>query len=956
MYNLFAMRLMPLVLVLSPACTDGGFTRHNALPEVEILSPVQGEALREATLLTLRGAASDPDDAAKDLVARWYVDDVQVCETLTPNTDGSVECAALVPSAAFRVDLEVRDPEGAAAVASVALEVIDDLPPTAEITAPTAAGPWYSDRPVPLEGRVSDPEDAAETLEVRWVSSLDGELAATATVEPEGTVHGYGTLSAGTHALQLFVTDSAGQDASDDVVITVGPPNRAPACAVTAPSDGGVSAVGQTVALAGTVSDPELAPDALTVGWASSRDGALGAAPADASGHTALDTAALTVGEHALTLTATDELGASCVAGVTWTVGTPPTLVVDAPTAGQVENEGEALPFGARVADAEDAATALWVTWVSDLDGVLAEGFADAAGRSEFALADLSVGAHLITVTVTDRDGLSTVELVDVRVNGLPGAPVVSLSPVAPLTADDLVTSIDVLSTDPDGDALGYTYAWTVDGVASAASYAATLPESATARGETWTVYVYASDAWGTGPAGTASVTIGNTAPSLAALDITPDPATRSATLTCTPSGYADADGDADQTLLEWTVDGVAAGTGPTLASGFTTGQTVTCQATPFDGTDTGLVLYDSLVIQNSPPEVTSLVLSPTTPYTDDTLSAAVSASDPEGDTITLAYAWTVNGAAVSTAPTLAGSAFAKGDVVELTVTPSDADGAGHPGSASVTIANTPPGAPSLALDPADPEEGEAVVCDVTTASTDADGDTVTYRMAWTVDGVAYPSGGDAGPSTVTWPDDEMSAADTEAGEWVTCTVTPDDGEDTGTAASTSVEIDNAVTRVFVSSTGLNGGFGALTVADAVCQADADAVGLGGTWVAWISSASETAASRIPEGPYVRLDGAVIATTKADLTDGSISVPINIKPNGSTHSDWVLTGTTYGGSASYSGSTVNGLCANWTNGCGVCYGNHYYMTIGRSYETDRDWTDTGWLFCSSAPSLYCFEQ
>lgn len=942
--------------LFAAGCADSGFTRYNAEPEAQILSPSDGEALRMATILTLRGAASDPDHGAKELVARWYVDDVQVCETLTPNSDGSVECATLVPNGSFRVDFEVRDPEGAAASASVVLQVIEDLPPNAEITSPNEVGPWYSDRPVPLEGRVSDPEDAAETLAVLWVSSLDGELAATATVETDGTVRGYGNLSAGTHALQLLVTDSVGQTASAERVVTVGPPNRAPDCTINSPSDGGVSAVGGAVQLAGTVSDPEIAPERLTVAWASSRDGALGGTAADPSGYTVLTTSALTVGDHALTLTATDELGERCVAGVLWTVGTPPTLVVDTPTADQIVNEGDDLPFGAFVSDAEDNANTLWVTWVSDQDGVLAEGEADAAGRSEFALSDLSVGDHLLTVTVTDSDGLTATELVDFRINGLPDAPVVSLSPTDPLTIDELVATIDVFATDPDGDALGYTHGWVVDGVPSTVSYAATLPSSATARGQIWTVYVYASDLWGTGPAGTASVTIGNTPPSLAALDITPDPATRSTTLSCTPSGYTDADGDAEQTTLAWTVDGVPAGTAVTLASGFTTGQTVTCEATPFDGTDIGSALLDSIVIQNSPPEVDSLVLSPSTPRTDDTITAVVAITDPEGDATTTAYAWTVNGIAVATTTDLDGSFFAKHDVVELTVTASDADGPGTPVAATVTIANTPPSAPGIAFDPVDPEEGEAILCDVTTPSADTDGDTITYYMGWTVDAAAYPASADVGPSTVTWSDDEMSAADTEAGEQVACTVTPNDGEEDGTTASTIVEVDNAVTRVFVSETGLNGGFGALTNADAICQTDADAVGLGGTWVAWISSTSESASSRIPEGPYVRLDGAVIAATKSDLTDGSIAVPINIKPDGSTHSDFVLTGTTYTGSAGYSGSTVNGLCANWTNGCGVCYGNHYYMTIGRSYETDRDWSDTGWLFCSSSPSVYCFEE
>lgn len=851
----------PALLLLLVACSDAGLTKYNSLPEAQILSPVVGESLREGTVLLLRGAASDPNDAARELSARWFVDDNPVCEPITPNSDGTVECGSIVPGATFRVDLEVLDPEGAGAVASVSVGVIDDLPPSAEITLPTGTETLYADEPVALEGTVSDPEDDPATLAVRWVSSLDGELAATATVDSDGTVHGYGTLTAGTHALQLIVTDSVGQEASDDVLVTV-------------------------------------------------------------------------EGDRP----------------------TPPTLTVVSPVDTSVTNEGLDISFIAQVSDPEDAPEDISLSWVSDLDGVLSTGTADTAGWYSFALADLTIGEHLLTVTATDPAGASTTELVTFRVNGLPGAPAVSISPASPLTLDDLIASLDADAVDPEGDPLSYTWAWSVDGTPSSASTSETLPASATTRGETWSVAVFASDPLGDGPAATAAVTIGNSAPSAADLDVTPHFPFAHETLTCTPSGWADDDGDADQTTFAWTVNGAAAGTGPTLAGVFATGDLVTCTATPFDGTDTGAPLSDSVVIQNTPPAVTGIVLSPSAPDTNDTITSTVTTYDVEGDSVTLAYAWTVNGVAVGTGTSLDGSLFSKHDVVELTVTPSDAISAGSPVSASVTVVNSPPTAPMIGFDPTDPEEGDALLCEVTTASTDLDGDTITYTMSWTVDGVAYPAGGDTGPSAVAWADDEASADDTDEGEIFTCTVTPYDGEDTGDTADVSVEIDSPVTLVFVSSDGLNGGFGALTNADAHCQDAADAAGLGGTWIAWISDTGESASSRIPAGPYVRLDGVTVANSLSDLTDGGLNAPINIDENGRTYSSWVLTGTNTSGSASYSGSTVNGLCANWTNGCGVCYGNHYYMTIGVASESDRDWTDTGWLFCSSSVPLYCFED
>ena len=333
-----------------------------------------------------------------------------------------------------------------------------------------------------------------------------------------------------------------------------------------------------------------------------------------------------------------------------------------------------------------------------------------------------------------------------------------------------------------------------------------------------------------------------------------------------------------------------------------------------------------------------------------------MAASDAEGDTISLDYAWSVNGTVVSTATALPGSDFDKHDVVELTVTASDADGPGSPASASVTILNTPPSAPTVTFDPTEPIEGDALLCEVDTPSTDADGDTITYSMSWTVDGAAYPAGGDVGPSTVSWTDDEASASDTHAPELFACTVTPNDGDDDGTSAAASVLIDDGITRVFVSSTGLSTGFGALSNADAHCQTVADAAAIGGTWVAWVSSSGSSASGRIPEGPYLRLDGVTVASSRADLLDGSLSATISVNELGAAQSGYVLTGSTTSGGPAYSGSTGNGLCSDWSKSCGVCYGNHWYMTAGHSGETGKNWTDLGWLFCGGSYSVYCFEQ
>jgi hypothetical protein len=180
------------------------------------------------------------------------------------------------------------------------------------------------------------------------------------------------------------------------------------------------------------------------------------------------------------------------------------------------------------------------------------------------------------------------------------------------------------------------------------------------------------------------------------------------------------------------------------------------------------------------------VTLSPGTVYTNDTLTASVVASDADGDTVSLAYRWTVNGVAVAaTGSTLAGATyFGRGDSVAVTVTPSDADGAGSAvTSASVTVSNSAPTAPAIAISPSAPVSGDALTCSVTSGATDADGDSLTYTFEWDVGGVAY-TGASGTATTSTVPESVV-----DGGETWTCEAFASDGSRSGTAGTASVSV-----------------------------------------------------------------------------------------------------------------------------------------------------------------------
>jgi hypothetical protein len=103
---------------------------------------------------------------------------------------------------------------------------------------------------------------------------------------------------------------------------------------------------------------------------------------------------------------------------------TEPGASITSPVEGQAFDERSSVTFLGRVVDNQDDPGDLYLTWSSDLDGVLQEGrLADVDGNVSFVTANLSVGSHAIKLTVTDTaqaQGFAAVGVVVVDVEERP--------------------------------------------------------------------------------------------------------------------------------------------------------------------------------------------------------------------------------------------------------------------------------------------------------------------------------------------------------------------------------------------------------------------------------------------------------------------------------------------------------------------------------------------------------
>ena len=191
----------------------------------------------------------------------------------------------------------------------------------------------------------------------------------------------------------------------------VGVYNAEPTVSIQSPPDGTSVDEGDMVQFVGLVSDDQTDETALLVEWSSDIDGVMTTEdPADGSGQVTYSTSSLSVGNHAITLAATDEQGerAEYTAAIT-VIDVPdaPSINIVHPGSGESGSEGDDFGFAVQVSDNQDAPDALYVAFESDVDGVFCEPSPDAIGIAECDH-ELTVGDHQLSLSVTDTSGLTT--------------------------------------------------------------------------------------------------------------------------------------------------------------------------------------------------------------------------------------------------------------------------------------------------------------------------------------------------------------------------------------------------------------------------------------------------------------------------------------------------------------------------------------------------------------------
>lgn len=138
---------------------------------------------------------------------------------------------------------------------------------------------------------------------------------------------------------------------------------------------------------------------------------------------------------------------------------------------------------------------------------------------------------------------------------------------------------------------------------------------------------------------------------------------------------------------------------------------------------------------ENHAPVIERVRMEPEVPLPGGRVRALVQTSDPDGDSLKLRYAWTLDGEAVGNdSPDLTLERGRKGEELALSVVASDGSTESAPGHARTELGNRPPLLTAVLLEPAEGLLVGGTVKAVPDAK-DPDDDRLSYEVEWLVNG-----------------------------------------------------------------------------------------------------------------------------------------------------------------------------------------------------------------------------
>ena len=495
----------------------------------------------------------------------------------------------------------------------------------------------------------------------------------------------------------------------------------------------------QPILVLGNVSDAEDTIEELIVEVSSDIDGDIQAPPVAPDG-VFQQGYFFSQGEHSLTVRVVDSDGRSATDTHTFVVGPPnsaPTCEITSPEEGTAFLYGSLSNFVALVDDIDIGPSSVIAEWSSNIDGMLGSVTPDSSGGVLFSRANLSRGAHIITMTVYDEQGSSCLDTVEILIGSAPS--IIMQAPTDGtefLEGEAIDFAAQVSDIEQSADSLDLEWSSDVQGVLNtdpanafgSSSFSKILDPG-------WHIITLtATDDVGLSNSETLSVLI-NQQPDTPTVSIIPANPKTGTTISAIVSGVTDPDGQVPTVSYAWFKNGVpTAHTGASIYSSNTAkGETWRVEVQTNDGSLDSDIASAETVIENSPPNIDSIAISPSNSvYSNSLVVCSATASDPD-ESVTVNYIWTNEdtGGTLSTTASvqLQTSTVSPGDKLRCVAQTVDSDGFVDSAQTEVFVSNRVPVLGSVSVSPVTTTTSETITCAIN--ASDPDGQGLTYRYSW---------------------------------------------------------------------------------------------------------------------------------------------------------------------------------------------------------------------------------